>query len=70
MIQETRTILAFIEYSNEIERSSQYYFILRQLFMNPFHDAKTIQTWGNIRQKMRSYTQYGLFSFNEILRTQ
>jgi len=61
MIQETRTIEAFIEYSHETERFSQYHYILRRFFMNIFHESKTIQIWGNIRQQMRSYTQYGYF---------
>jgi hypothetical protein len=70
MIQETRTLVAFVEYSHEIERFTPYYYILRRFFMNIFHESKTIQIWGNIRQQMRSYTQYGLFSFNETLQKQ
>ncbi|CAF1478422.1 unnamed protein product [Adineta steineri] len=66
LIQDTQTIIAIIEYSNLLDRSTVYFYMLQTFFATMFESSKTIQSWGNIIQELKPYVQYGLFSITGI----
>ncbi|CAF3586284.1 unnamed protein product, partial [Rotaria sp. Silwood2] len=70
LIQDSYTMVALIEYSNENDRNSYYYDILSNFFTIIFHSSKTIQTWGNLSDLMMPYTQYGLFTYEAVLQAE
>ncbi|CAF1237487.1 unnamed protein product [Rotaria sp. Silwood1] len=70
LIQNSQTIIALIEYSNESDRNSFYYHLLHTFFTILFDSSKTIQTWGNLLDQLVPYTRYGLFACSDASQAQ